>query len=480
VAELPANPNILRLREGFPHKEIDDTVATYGGKGALSVHGAGSVPCDFRADQDADGRIQIVFAAISSIDFVSNLLSVLRGGVVALFQGTTDSGNSVSTRCVGGRALSLDPAGNATVYFLPNGLKLLEDGDSSTSSTFLITNFAFSPFTHLGEPPAHPPNHTFSLQESGHIVEVEIRPLNDYVDRIVLLQQNRRVLPTALLALKTASPMEPPWTHGVATKICHLISLAAGTSVDWLRAEGFDPSLEKRYCFHSAPPTRPFCSFPTVPIKDLSYQANTNILQRFLQSGLDRYATSDSRHLDSLIASFLDARLEGEFLETRGLKVAITLEIAKNEFAEALTKGEWETTMPSALRKRIREIAKSALRSDGIDPDTVTIVSETLAQLSRPSLRRVVNYMLKALNLSEEKSVIDAVIEIRNRLVHTGRFISQTDPTRTSKLGIADVNQEFYMLLSFVDRVLLRIFGHAGPKIDYSQSKGRELHTSIS
>ncbi len=480
MADIPVTPAILRLREGFPHKEVDNTVATYVGTGTLSIHGAGSMPCEFRADQDADGKIQIVFASISSIDFVSNLLSVLKGGVVALFRGTTESGILVSTRCVGGRALSLDPAGNATVYFLPNTLKLLEDGDSSTSSTFLITNFAFSPFTHLGEPPHHPPSHTFSLQESGQTVEVEIKPLDDYVDRIVRIQQTRGVLPTALLELKTASSMEPSWCHGLATKICHLISLAAGTAVDWLRADGFDQKLNKRYRFHSAAPTRPFCSLPTVPIKDLSYQANTTILQRFLQSGLDRYASRDSRYLERLIASFLDARLEGEFLETRGLKVAVTLEIAKNEFADALKKGEWETLMPSALRTRIRNIATSALSSGGIDSDTVTIVSETLAQLSRPSLRRVINYMLRELTLSEDKSVIDAVIEIRNRLVHSGRFISETDAARASKLGIADINQEFYILLSFVDRVLLRIFGHSGPKIDYSQSKGRELHSSIS
>jgi hypothetical protein len=88
--------------------------------------------------------------------------------------------------------------------------------------------------------------------------------------------------------------------------------------------------------------------------------------------------------------------------------------------------------------------------------------------------------MLKALNLSEEKSVIDAVIGIRNRLVHSGRFISQTDARTASKLGIADVDQEFYILLSFVDRILLRIFGYSGPRIDYSQSKGREFHMSIS
>ena len=96
------------------------------------------------------------------------------------------------------------------------------------------------------------------------------------------------------------------------------------------------------------------------------------------------------------------------------------------------------------------------------------MVTETLGQLSRPSLRRAINYMLNVLQLSEDKVVVDSVIAIRNRLVHTGQFISPKDSKTSSKLGIVDTVHEFYLLRSFVDRVLLRTFGYSGAYVDYS------------
>jgi hypothetical protein len=311
-------------------------------------------------------------------------------------------------------------------------------------------------------------------------MEVEIRPLDDYVDRIVRIQQTRAILPTASLVLKTASTMPPPWCHEAAHKICRLISLAAGTVVEWIRADGFDPEVNKHYRFHSAGAAKPFCSLPTVPIKELSYEANTNVLKAFLQSGLNRFSLGDDRRLQSLIAAFLDARLEGEFLETRGIKVAVTLEILKDSFVAKLISDEWEPRMPATLRKRIARLTKAALSADGIDTDTITIVTETLGQPSRPSLRRIINYILKVLKLSEEKTVVDAVITIRNRLVHTGQFVSHNDPETAAKLKIVDAAHEFYLLLSFVDRVLLRTFGHSGGYIDYSKSNRASTQMTIS
>src|ERR1039458_5304929 len=77
-----------RLREGFPHREDDNSVAKYVGSGALSLPGGGVVQCRFRADQDADGSIQIVFGSISALDFVHHLVSVVKGGITAEFRGT--------------------------------------------------------------------------------------------------------------------------------------------------------------------------------------------------------------------------------------------------------------------------------------------------------------------------------------------------------------------------------------------------------
>jgi hypothetical protein len=60
---------------------------------------------------------------------------------------------------------------------------------------FTVPNFLFSPFTSLGEPPHHPP-YVFRLTFETHSVDVEIRPVPDYVESAVKLQQTRGVLPT--------------------------------------------------------------------------------------------------------------------------------------------------------------------------------------------------------------------------------------------------------------------------------------------
>jgi hypothetical protein len=71
------------LKEGFPHCQSDLTVATYVGSGSLVMPGDGRIPCRFRVDQDANGKIQIVLTSISPIDFIHYLLPTAEGGVDA-------------------------------------------------------------------------------------------------------------------------------------------------------------------------------------------------------------------------------------------------------------------------------------------------------------------------------------------------------------------------------------------------------------
>jgi hypothetical protein len=468
-----------RLREGFPHREDDNSVAKYVGSGALSLPGGGVVQCRFRADQDADGSIQIVFGSISALDFVHHLVSVVKGGITAEFRGTTDDGVAITAKCVGGRALSLDSAGNATIYFTLRGLVAHPEIALDAECRLLITNFAFSPFTHLGEPPAQPPPHILFLDVEPEAAGIEIKPLDDYVRRIVRLQQTRTVLPTASLIIKTKSSMSVAWYHDLASNLCKLISVAAGTAVEWIAADGFDPEKNKHYRFHSARVTKPFCSLPTIPIKDFGFEANTTILGRYLQAGFNRLREGDERQLSSLIAAFLDARLEGEYLETRGIKIAVTLEIIRSAFADRLLNERWDAVMPSALRKNLTRVTSAALKAEGFDAEVIKLATETLNQLSRPSLRRQIDYILEALTLTVDKTVVDAVVAIRNRLVHTGRFISNVNPKRAGELKITDSVQEFYILLSFVDRLLLRTLDHTGPYMDYSTSDNSQLQHVI-
>jgi hypothetical protein len=449
-----ANSKKTRLREGFPHSDFDSSVATYLGSGGLSVHGTGTVQCRFRADQDADGSIQIVFSGISALDFVNHLLSVVKSEITADFRGTTDDGIPITAKCTGGRTLSLDAAGNATIYFAPRALTAYPEITLNTECRLLITNFAFSPFTQLGEPPHHPPPHVFSLDIAPETVEIEIKPLDDYVQRIVHIQQTRTVLPTASLTIRTKAAMPVTWYHELASQLCNLISVAAGTVVQWIAADGFDAELKKHYRFHFARVTKPFCSLPTIPIKELNYQVGTKVLTEFLQKGLNRLRETDERQIANLIAAFLDARLEGEFLETRAIKTAVTLE-------------------------NLVRVASAALKAKGFTTEVIKTATETLNQLSRPPLRLLIEYMVDTLPVALDRATIRRAVAIRNRLIHTGRFLSDTRPDQARELKIADAFQEFYILVSFVDRLMLGILGHSGPYNDYSTSEDLRIKTVI-
>jgi hypothetical protein len=468
-----------RLKEGFQYDEFSALVATYAGSGILSTP-TGSFNCRFRADQECSGKLQVVFDQILPTDFAFHLIPLIERPRRVSFRGTTDDDVTVVLSCDdSGRPLSLDTNGYASIYFRPKKLTAYSSTFSATPPQFLLTNFAFSPFTHLGEPPRQPESHVLSLNVAERSHAIDIQPLSDYVRRIVRLWQTRDILPTAQLVIKSAADATAPSSFELVTNICKLLSVVAGTVVQWLAVEGFDQEKRRGYRLHVARLTKPYCSLPLVPIAEFGYQTNSNILQSFLQGGLEQMHQLEPTTINGLIAAFLDARLEHDYIEARGIKTAVVLEILKGLFNKELSETEWDVLLPKPLRKRISTVVRAALEENDIQPEAVEIAQEALAQLSRPTFRRVVLFMLRKLALPEDDTAINAAVWSRNSLVHTGRFLSTNNPQKATSLNIADAAQEFFLLLSFVDRLLLRLLGHSGLYIDYSRSTRWQLSPVI-
>jgi hypothetical protein len=83
------------------------------------------------------------------------------------------------------------------------------------------------------------------------------------------------------------------------------VPLAAGTVIEWIVATGVDERDEHTRIVHAARRTRPYCFLAVAPIKEFSYQANTQMLQEFLQHGLDQCRVRDWRKTSGLIAAVL-------------------------------------------------------------------------------------------------------------------------------------------------------------------------------
>lgn len=458
----------LRLKEGFAYSS-HDSVAIYDGSGFLATENGARIACQFRADQEFSGVVQVVFHRILPPDFAFHLIPLIETGASASFRGTTASGATVIMDAErGGRPLSLDDQGYGSMYFLPRKIAVYEKAPPTTGHRFLLTNFTFSPFTHLGEPPHHPPPHRLSLKIDGQDVDPEIKPLPDYVQRVVTLWQTRAIIPTCELQISTVPDKSQEWPFDLAGRICRLLSVAAGTVIEWITAYGVNENNERTRCVHAARRTKPFCSLPVVPIREFGYDANTRMLQEFLQNGLEQSSARDRHRMNAVVAAYLDARLESDFVEARGIKTVVVLEMLKNLFSEEYSSKEWNKLMPKSLRKRISVVVKNALKQSEIPAGPADAVQEMMGQLNRPPFKRLVAYMIEQLGLVEDESVVKAIILARNSLVHTGQFLSVKDPEKAKELGFTDAAHEFFALLTFVDRILLRVVGHAGMYMNYS------------
>ena len=346
-------------------------------------------------------------------------------------------------------------------------MAVYEKEPPTTSHRFLLTNFAFSPFTHLGELPHHPPPHRMSLKIDGRNVDAEITPLPDYVPRIVTLWQTRAIVPTCELRIPTLPDASREWPFDLATRICKLVSVAAGTVIEWIVATGVNGRDERTRSVHAARRPKPYCSLAVAPIKEFGYEANTHMLEEFLQHSLDQCRMDDWRKTSGLIAAFLDARLENDFAEARGIKTVVVLEMLKELFVEEYSQKLWKPLLPQSLRRKIDTVVKKALKENDIPPEAAGAVRDRLGQLD-PSFRRLVLYMIEQLGLDEDEKTVKAIVAARNSLVHTGQFVSVKNAVRGKNLGFADAGHEFFTLLSFVDRILLRLVGHAGMYTNYS------------
>jgi hypothetical protein len=165
--------------------------------------------------------------------------------------------------------------------------------------------------------------------------------------------------------------------------------------------------------------------------------------------------------------SRLDARLETDYAEARGIKTAVVMEMLKNLFINEYSSKVWEPLLPQSLRKNIRTVIKRALKESSIPSEAGSVVEEKLAGFD-PSFRRLVLYMIEQLGLIEDETTVKAIVAARNNLVHTGQFVSVKDPVKGKDLGFLDAGHEFFSLLSFVDRILLRVVGYHGVYADYS------------
>jgi len=328
-------------------------------------------------------------------------------------------------------------------------LRPLPEGRSGAWAVFALS------LLHAGFPASGPP------------VQGAVRLVPDDKDEFASqrLRALRSARPTARLEIM------PQFGQAVAARqiadnICNLLSIARGTKVAWIQEELLNTDSVRTHLNHANRITKPFA--PSAPIEPTRIGDTAAFLEMTYGVFVERRKVFK---LDrGTIDSVLDAKIQTDFLETRGAKLAVALEVLKQNVLLHLQPDMEHHIPPETFARAVSEIsiaARDILIRHGVAPDAATAMTtaQRLLSLNRRSFSYLLRKTAKAIGLKLVTSELELFVRCRNSLVHRGNFYSQTatEQERTEVPPKASAIEEYFFLLSFVDAFLLRLVGYHGP-----------------
>ena len=440
----------------LPHllTEYGRPFVAYEGTGELEGE-FGVAPISFAAAQYPDG--QVLLACQSSIDYGAFLFSTPRR-----FTGLSTSKNellatgqftdlSLLTR------LSHTEPGAWAVFRLSALYATVPSsgGGPPREVRFLLTNYEFD----IGAADAKT-----TLRLPGIESDVFLEPLGRDSFAEPRLRSLRDAHPTGFLGLNPI--LSSTDNRNVADRVCCLLSVARGTKVQWIQEQLLNSAAECIHVSHVNRITKRFSNL--APIDSKRALASRSFVEGCYA------AASANWHKFKLgagtVDAVLDAKAEGDYLEIRGAKLAVALELMKHNVLAAI-EPEAEFIIPAdTFQPLLGDLAahlKSFLTARKIDAEKAGAVSSAsrLPQLNRRSFSYLLRRVAKQIDLKLDRAELALVVQCRNSLVHRGDYycVTATQDERAKNLPKPTRMAEYLFLVGFLDQFLLRLVDYRGP-----------------
>jgi hypothetical protein len=423
----------------------------YRGEGVLVLSTEQQVKCRFAASQTENGK---VFLLCVSEEVLWDL--VIGGSEISSFSGITDDELNVETmrNIYETQYLPHTTPAEGTCLALNANLKVSRSSElSCCRRTFTLVNLAGV-------------TRRFSCLFHGrHIV---IRSIEDSLMNLKRLSAIRDVLPTAELEIEASSPIESDIE--LVNEVCYLLSIAVGTKVQWIAHT--DWSLTNDWIARSHYGLHVTKGYVPLPLIDLG--RSSKLLEIFLgvvgnKDQVSKRKLAGLTH--AVVDTYLDAKAESDFLQARALKLVIAVEMLKAEFQSArdinplgILEHDYDK-----LRKPIKMAVRSAI-SDNTTSAERKIIYSNLGGLNRKTFKQQLGELLAALGLDYCDDDLNRFVASRNKLVHEGRFYCEkaSDQDKARILPFDSPSKEWFWLLHFCDRIILKASGYSGSYLNWS------------
>lgn len=290
-------------------------IAVYHGKGNLFIgHRKQGPECEFVLTQWPDAKIQLQCIMEDSPAVVEKSTNL---------QGKTRDGRFVRASLyplVCSSAWS--SAGKCTCRFLVKALTVEVPRLSASINQleFLLTNFKL------------PANIILQVNDR----KITIKRVTGYNEICDMLREFNGIDVTSEAIVETCKLYELDELEKLMDEVCLLLSLASGTTVQWIcyKATTNDGDCVRMY--HRSVVTKPYTSLRLIP---------SDSVKSFVEQTLQEFKRQNQkRKMGTAILLYLDAKSEQDYLELRGLKLASLAEFLK---AQLKLKGNFKPALQS-------------------------------------------------------------------------------------------------------------------------------------
>jgi hypothetical protein len=303
---------------------------------------------------------------------------------------------------------------------------------------------------------------TLRLPPNGLPIEIHLRPLRHYPKTLLRMEWSRD--PAITCEAVVPGDIALDVASAVVERVTWLLSIAQGTRVNWLYREDRDRRHRPLRRIHESRLVKDYSGL--APIGQAS--ADAQMLAAFVEGS---YETLGSRMesweiAGGLVDAVLDAKAEGDFLEIRGAKAVVALELMKNVFLRVpdCPVKQLVTTRKKfkKLRSQVAEAVVDAATLAGLPEAEGRKMTEHLSGLNRRSLRTVLSYLFAYLELPVSEQTMGRIISSRNALLHGGTFAGWGGVELATTRGLSYQATEYFLLMNVLDRLLLRVVGYRG------------------
>jgi len=436
----------------------------YFGEGKLVLKDRNELNCKFIAKQFTDGETLLICHILPiSIHRIS--IERWKNDLVwgNSFIGQTMDGKFFEAIEINnGRSLIQDDPLIVCAVFVPREFRVgMIDNVSFDSISFGITNFLFKGIPYKTE------NYTEYIDFNLAGKCSSIWKNKDYDNISMFMKSRNRQHITCELWADISDLDEIEEMKNKVKDLCYILSVGSGSKIQWI-FENIWAKGSLVYARHLLVPNKPYNSQTIIDA-----EKHIDDWGKFINIAVPRYPTyinlfGEIKGLPRIMAAidvFTDARILIDFTQTKGIKLATTMEVIKEMFRAAwipetkMLKGRNAKNMERDIKKKIEPILKGYLPEEEANS-----ILGTIYELNKVPFETILRKGFEMIKFEPKSRDLELFIRNRNSLVHQGRFYSETatDDQKVKCSPLESAEEDYIFTSNFLAEVFLALFGYKG------------------